>query len=194
MIFLQIFTFCFRKQRFFLRQSHGKTPFIGPFYLFSEQVPARGIIGIGLFQRKSRKCRKFVWNNSFNSWRLGRLAGRCKLKLLWVRSIYLLLNLLGLGFCTVISNGQVADSCTAAYQLKAVWAVQSAIKKIRSCWVILRKTSKISPKTYVTPLDVYSKHQKVDFWIILTNIFIYKLLKTSQKLSLALIYYTHFHL
>ena len=32
-----------------------KKPLLGPFYLFLELVPARGIIGIGLFQRKSWK-------------------------------------------------------------------------------------------------------------------------------------------
>ena len=44
-----------------------ENPPLGPFHLFSEQVPVCGIIGIGLFQRKSRKCRKCIWNNSFNS-------------------------------------------------------------------------------------------------------------------------------
>ena len=117
--FLKYSPIFLQKQRFFHPQSHGKTPYLGPFNLFSEPVPARGIIGIGLFQRKSRKCRKCIWKNSFNSWRLGRLAGQCKLKLLWVRSIYLLLNPLGLGFCTVVSNGQVADSCTAASSAKS---------------------------------------------------------------------------
>ena len=44
-----------------------ENPPLGPFHLFSEQVPVCGIIGIGLFQRKSRKCRKCIWKNSFNS-------------------------------------------------------------------------------------------------------------------------------
>ena len=138
-----------------------ENPQYGPFHLFSEQVPVCGIIGIGLFQRKSRKCRKSIWKNSFNSWRLGRLAGQCKLKLLWVRIIYLLQNPLGLDFSTVISTGRWQIHAQLRLQQKAVWAVKSAIKKIRSCWIIFKKTSKINQKTYFTPLDVYSKHLKV---------------------------------
>ena len=158
LVFLKFSPIFLQKQRFFHPQSHGKTPSLGPFYLFSEPVPARGIIGIGLFQRKSRKCRKCIWKNSFNSWRLGRLAGQCKLKLLWIRIIYLLLNPLGLDFSTVISTGRRQIHAQLRLQQKAVWAVQSAIKKIRSCWIIFKKTLKINPQTYFTPLDVYSKH------------------------------------
>ena len=123
LVFLKFSPIFLQKQRFFLPQSHGKTPSLGPFYLFSEPVPARGIIGIGLFQRKSRKCRKCVWKNSFNSWRLGRLADQCKLKLLWARSIYLLLNPLGLDFSTVISTDRRQIHAQLHHQQKTVWAV-----------------------------------------------------------------------
>ena len=137
-----------------------ENPPLGPFHLFSEQVPVCGIIGIGLFQRKSRKCRKCVWKSNFKSWKLDRSAGQCKLESLRVRSIYLLLNPLELDFSTVIPMDTDCRQINAQLRLqqKAVWAVQSAIKKIRSCWIIFKKTSKINPKTYVTPLDVYSKH------------------------------------
>ena len=174
LVFLKWSRIFLQKQRFSHRQSHGKTPYLGPFYLFSEPVPARGIIGIGLFHRKSRKCRKCVWKNSFKSWRLDRSAGQCNLELLWVRSIYLLLNPLGLDFSTVIPSNTERRQIHAQLrlQLKAVWAVQSAIKKIRSCWFIFKQASKISPKTYVTPLDVYSKHLRAEFWIKLLHLFI----------------------
>ena len=135
-----------------------ENPQYGPFHLFSEQVPVCGIIGIGLFQRKSRKSRKCVWKTVSKVERLDKSAGQCKLALLWVRSIYLLLNPLGLDFSTVISTDRRQIHAQLRHQQKAVWAVQSVIKKIRSCWIIFKKTSKINPKTYFTPLDFYSKY------------------------------------
>ena len=55
LVFLKWSRIFLQKRRFFHHQSHGKTPFLGPFHLFSEPVLARGIIRIGLFQRKSWK-------------------------------------------------------------------------------------------------------------------------------------------
>ena len=98
-----------------------------------------------MFHRKSRKCRKCVWKNSFKSWRLDKSAGQCKLALLWVRSIYLLLNPLGLDSPTVIADRRQIHA-QLRLQQKAVWAVQSAIKKIRSCWFIFKEASKINTK------------------------------------------------
>ena len=98
--------------------------------------------------KKITKMQEMCLKNSFKSWRLDKSAGQCKLALLWVRSIYLLLNPLGLDFSTVIAMDTNRRQIRAQLRLqqKAVWAVQSAIKKIRSCWFIFKEASKINTK------------------------------------------------
>ena len=98
-----------------------KNPQYGPFHLFSEQVPVCGIIGIGLFQRKSRKCRKFVWKKQFQKLKTRQVGWPMQTGIIVSQKYLLAAKSLGIRFLNSYSNehGEAVDSCTATSSAKS---------------------------------------------------------------------------